>query len=347
VIAFLVTGISRARWLHRLGTSFESITWNALNQLTAVTKNAVTQATYNYDPLGRRVEKVVGTTTTTWTYDAEDILRQNATAGGSSTATLVVHGPGIDESLSYETGGSGAWSYQHLDALGSVTHVTGSTGLVSGTTGYDPWGNIVSGSAGLYSFAGREWDETSKLYFNRARYYDPAAARFTSEDPIGFVGGHNFFQYVMGNPVNFTDPGGLEVYPNGVPIVVRPLNFATPMTCAESVVYGMELARQIFMNSFSRYRNSDKIAHCLAHCEISKGCGDTGKKVVEKAGHAKETLDDLIGRTYRALGFNPATSRPARQVADPEDFRSNSWGETCPVKMDCMQRCGEAKDRFK
>lgn len=43
-----------------------------------------------------------------------------------------------------------------------------------------------------------------------ARYYDPATGRFISEDPIGFDAGVNFYAYVENNPVNNSDPSGLE-----------------------------------------------------------------------------------------------------------------------------------------
>lgn len=45
----------------------------------------------------------------------------------------------------------------------------------------------------------------------RARYFDPASARFASEDPLRFVAGDvNFYRYVMGGPVNSIDPMGLD-----------------------------------------------------------------------------------------------------------------------------------------
>ena len=40
-------------------------------------------------------------------------------------------------------------------------------------------------------------------HYYRARYYDPKAGRFISEDPIGFGGGTNLFSYVLANPVNW------------------------------------------------------------------------------------------------------------------------------------------------
>lgn len=40
--------------------------------------------------------------------------------------------------------------------------------------------------------------------------YDPKLGRFLQTDPIGFDGGMNLYAYVMGDPVNASDPLGLE-----------------------------------------------------------------------------------------------------------------------------------------
>lgn len=52
-------------------------------------------------------------------------------------------------------------------------------------------------------------DLASKYY--RARYYDPRAGRFVSEDPIGFEAGANFYSYVLGSPTIYRDPYGLDI----------------------------------------------------------------------------------------------------------------------------------------
>jgi RHS repeat-associated protein len=50
---------------------------------------------------------------------------------------------------------------------------------------------------------------TGKVY-QRNRYLDPETGRFTQEDPIGLARGLNLYGYAEGDPVNFSDPFGLE-----------------------------------------------------------------------------------------------------------------------------------------
>lgn len=59
-----------------------------------------------------------------------------------------------------------------------------------------------------FRFTAREFDAETGLSYYRARYYDPASGRFTSEDPLGFGPGVNFFSYVSNNSVNLDDPFG-------------------------------------------------------------------------------------------------------------------------------------------
>jgi RHS repeat-associated protein len=56
------------------------------------------------------------------------------------------------------------------------------------------------------------------LYFYRARFYDPQARRFISEDPIGLDGGINLYAYVGNNPINREDPMGLIENAKNTPI---------------------------------------------------------------------------------------------------------------------------------
>ncbi len=53
-------------------------------------------------------------------------------------------------------------------------------------------------------------DTDTGLQLAGARWYSPNAFRWTSRDPIHYRGGDNLYSYVMGNPVKYVDPSGLE-----------------------------------------------------------------------------------------------------------------------------------------
>jgi len=185
------------------GTDTWGYEWNARNELLRVTKNAVEHARFSYDPLGRRVEKIAGGTTTGYTYDREDILRE----ARNGANIKYVHGPGVDEPLSADDGA--AISYFHGDGLASIVEVTNSLGVVTLTRQYDAWGNVEIGANELGpAFTGREWDPETKLYYYRARYYDPQGGRFISEDPSGLGDGPNLFSYVGNGPTGWIDATG-------------------------------------------------------------------------------------------------------------------------------------------
>jgi RHS repeat-associated protein len=186
------------------GADAWSYEWNAEGLLSRVTKNGLEVARHKYDALGRRVEKVVGGTATTYTYDGEDIFQQ---IGGGFT-TRFIHGPGIDEPLGLDL--AGTFYVAHADTLGSVYKLTSATGAVGFSQTFDAFGNPQIATVGGHSFTGREWDPETGLYYYRARYYDPKIGRFISEDPIGFGGGINFYAYAYNRPTTLIDPFGLE-----------------------------------------------------------------------------------------------------------------------------------------
>jgi RHS repeat-associated protein len=186
-------------------------TYDAESRLIRIDLPSGGVSEYRYDGLGRRIEKNVNGQATRYVYDNEDILFEaNAT---DTILARYTHGPGIDEPLIMERGGP-RFFYQ-ADGLGSITDLTNSAGTVVQPYVYDSFGQIVQQSGTVlnpYTYTGREIDPESGLYYYRARFYDPAIGRFISEDPIGFRGGINLFTYVEGNPTNFTDPTGFQVF---------------------------------------------------------------------------------------------------------------------------------------
>jgi len=100
------------------------------------------------------------------------------------------------------------------DHLGSPRLVVDTaTGAIAQRMDYDSWGNVLTDTnPGFqpFGFAGGIYDRDTKLVRFGARDYDPEVGRWTAKDPIRFLGGDaNLYGYVVGDPVNFVDPGGL------------------------------------------------------------------------------------------------------------------------------------------
>ncbi len=192
-------------------------TYDAENQLIRIDFPDGTFAAYRYDGLGRRIEKNVNGQISRFIYDGEDILLElDAT---NTIDARYTHGTGIDDPVSFERGGNSF--FYHADGLGSITGLTDSTGTSVRSYLYDSFGQIVAQTGTLnknnpYTYAGREYDPESGLYYYRARMYDPATGRFLQEDPIGYIGSDmNLYAYVLNNPVKWRDPFGLQATPSG------------------------------------------------------------------------------------------------------------------------------------
>jgi RHS repeat-associated protein len=85
---------------------------------------------------------------------------------------------------------------------------------VQDTIAYDGFGNITSESntsfGDRWKWTGREYDSNTGLQYSRARFYDPKAGRWTTEDPLGFASQDiNLYRYVRNNPGETLDASGL------------------------------------------------------------------------------------------------------------------------------------------
>jgi len=182
--------------------------WDFENRLTSVTlPNGGGVVSFKYDPLGRRIQKSEPSGTYDYFYDVMNVIEE-VDSGGNALARYT-HGTVIDETLSMLSGGTTL--YNLADGLGSVTSLSNSAGTLSNTYNFDSFGKQTASTGTLSNplqYTGTEFDQETGLYFNRARYYNPSAARFISEDPIAFEGGINFYPYSFNSPINLRDPSG-------------------------------------------------------------------------------------------------------------------------------------------
>jgi RHS repeat-associated protein len=188
-----------------------SFTWDFENRLTQAivpgTNGGTT--TFKYDPFGRRIQKSGPLGTTNYLYDGHNLIDELDNSG--NVLARYTQGAGIDQPLSELR--SGATSYYEQDALGTVTSLSNGAGALANTYTYDSFGKLSASTGSItnpFQYTGREFDQETGLLFNRARYFDPSAGRFLSEDPVGFWGGMNLYAYTRNSPVVLKDAFGYQ-----------------------------------------------------------------------------------------------------------------------------------------
>ena len=110
---------------------------------------------------------------------------------------------------------SGAYRYYTHDHLGSTRGVYDQAQDQLARFDYTPYGEIYHAeNPGITTrqFTGHDWSPQTGLYFAPYRYYNPAASRWLTRDPLGMADGPNVYAYVMGNPTNTIDVLGLYGY---------------------------------------------------------------------------------------------------------------------------------------
>jgi RHS repeat-associated protein len=216
---------------HKVTGEYTEYDWDHRNRLTRVRVWATqggelrTDTTYVYDPFDRRLRKDTLTypmgggpptqQVRRWVYDCPHLALEFD--GVSAVPThRYLHGAGIDEVLADEQTATGKVYWALTDQQGTVRVVVDHNGLeVPQGFLYDSFGRRTDPLAPpvdfLFGYTGREWDAESGLWYVRARYYDPQAGRFISQEPIGFGGQDpNLYRYVGNAATNATDPSGLQ-----------------------------------------------------------------------------------------------------------------------------------------
>ena len=202
------------------GTSYGYTSENQLATATGITGLA-------YDALGRLFNSNAESgTNVTFAYDG---YRVAAELNQSTGAVLrrYVYGPGVDEPLVwYEGPGAVDKRWLVADERGSVVAITNPSGDAIDLKSYDEFGipsDTTPVNAGRFGYTGQAWLPSLGMWYYKARMYSATLGRFLQTDPIGYADGLNWYNYVGSDPVNRSDPSGLqetigaEVIVNGVP----------------------------------------------------------------------------------------------------------------------------------
>ncbi|MFS0837392.1 RHS repeat-associated core domain-containing protein [Paenibacillus sp. 1P03SA] len=187
------------------------------DRLKKVTGADGTVTTYRYNGDGLLYERSEKGTTTRYYYDDAGLLiRESSVEGGqvkpqyqyvySSTGAIQAR-----KSLS----GGGKLQYYTLNGHGDVVGLYDSDGKLLNAYSYDIWGNPVTENETVpnpFRYSGEFWDNTTKLQYLRARWYDPNMGRFINEDTyegeLNNTLSLNLYTYVGNNPLKYRDPSG-------------------------------------------------------------------------------------------------------------------------------------------
>ncbi|KVK96618.1 hypothetical protein WS93_23280 [Burkholderia cepacia] len=227
--------------------------WNQLK--TVVTKDRLGIATthFEYDAFGRRIRKLNGSyASTDFLWDGMRLVQETYHDRQGEEALTYLYESNSYVPLARIDQGKAAANdadvrdavyYFHNDVSGLPEELTDAGGELVWQARYKVWGNAVQEEWGTHvaqrltptwgvaqgaartsahvprpqnlRFQGQYLDRETGLHYNTFRFYDPDIGRFINPDPIGLLGGLNFYQYAP-NPVGWIDPFGLASYDPGV-----------------------------------------------------------------------------------------------------------------------------------
>ncbi|UOO78255.1 RHS domain-containing protein [Neisseria sp. Dent CA1/247] len=195
--------------------------------LAEIKKNSGESQTweYAYDPFGRRLSKErtdKGALTATapkqthFVWDGSRLLQEyNYRGSYSYIYTDQDSYEPLAQIFDNAKDGKQYLSYFHTDQIGIPREMTDQLGNLLWYGEYTAWGRLKTDER-VYQHAHQPFrlqnqycDEETGLHYNLFRYYEPDCGRFVNQDPIGLLGGDNFYEFAL-NAVNWVDTLGLR-----------------------------------------------------------------------------------------------------------------------------------------
>lgn len=196
-----------------------SYVYDAENRMVAASANGVA---LTYDPLGRlwqTASPALGNSQFLSDGDDHTVLEYDGSNG--NIRRRFMWGAGVDELIIEDDGGAmncSATHFLHADHQGSIIAVADCWGNRTNANGYDEYGIPNANNWGRFQYTGQAWLADVGMYYYKARMYSPTLGRFMQTDPIGYGDGLNWHNYAGADPVNNSDPNGLEINPDVKPI---------------------------------------------------------------------------------------------------------------------------------
>ncbi len=191
-----------------------TFTYDHENRLTDYSDGA-SNASYIYDPFGRRVKKIIGGVSTWYLWDGDKLMGEYGDSGNLLKRYAYLPG---NYAPSQIADGAGNVYTVHSDHLDTPKQMTDSAGKVVWLAEHTAYGEStpnedVDGDGTTVTlnvrYPGQYYDSETGLHYNYFRYYDPKIGRYITADPIGLRAGPNVYTYASNNPIIYIDPFGL------------------------------------------------------------------------------------------------------------------------------------------
>jgi RHS repeat-associated protein len=194
-----------------------SYTYDAENRITQVDAGAT--ASYVYNANGLRVRKTVSGTSTDYLFDLDgrQIQQFDGATGANLGGEVYANGRHV---AAYA---NSTMYFIHPDWLGTERARTDISAAIHDSCVNLAYGDgqtctTVGGDPSPLHFTGEPRDSETSLDWMQARHYSSQYGRFMTPDPAGIDAADltnpqslNQYAYVTNNPVNMTDPSGMDL----------------------------------------------------------------------------------------------------------------------------------------
>ncbi|NMZ36255.1 RHS repeat domain-containing protein, partial [Pseudomonas proteolytica] len=282
--------------------------YDCQHRLIGLTQPDGNQASYRYDPFGRRISKTVAGKTTEFFWQGDKVIAEHTHGQHRSylyepdsfrpLALLEGFGPANTQAFHYQ-----------LDHLGTPQELTDADGKIVWSAHYQAYGKITRLDVGTVDnplrFQGQYYDRESGLHYNRHRYYNPDNGRYLTPDPVKLAGGVNGYLYVP-NPTGWVDPLGLNACPGG--------DGCKPSATVQDPAKNVDHAEPTLPQTTRAQRQAriDELAEANAYSRLKEMEQELPRAhFLEKHG-AQTTLDAQLERVMTAK--NPTTGEIERHV---------------------------------
>ena len=213
--------------------------------------------------------------------------------------------------------------YYLYNGHGDVVQIVDTSGAIKNTYDYDVWGNFITKQETIdnhFTYFGQTYDETTGLYYLRARYYDPTTGRFTQQDPA--EDGYNWYVYGNQNPVVYADLTGESTLVASAALIALGKAIQIVAGVVSVVALSALSAYQINELSKSASYSSSKTASTY----ISWDRDDNGKKHILKGSKTSKDLHEPIWKKFNI---------------DPNN--NNDWWKLVPILQQVIDSGNELK----